>query len=242
MLPTRGDRDKTECDAAVVTTALAQLEQQLLDVDNLISRHPNRQPKAEEGKPGPIRRPKGEHRPLLRSCVFLTYAAWEVYAEDSVVAAVETLTTEGTLRQLPSELKNFVATTNADPWALAGDGWRKATLESVTFRVRGDETSTAAGSFGINSAGPGQLMALHQELFGEKILNRCSWKNKTATKVKQELASLIEVRGSIAHTGKTPGSLNLAGTESWRNFIWTLGQKLDAEIDTLVSRSLALPA
>lgn len=224
-----------------MTTALAKLEQQLQDVDNLIARHPNRQPNAGEGAVGTVRRPPGDQRPLLRSCVLLTYAAWEVYAEDSVVAAVETLTVEGTLKQLPDKLRGFIAGESRDPWVLAGDGWRAATLDAVTRRVRGDETSTGAGKFGINTAGPGQLTSLHEDLFGERLLDNCRWQGMTATKVKKELATLITVRGAIAHTGTTPGSLNLAGTESWRAFVWTLGQKLDAQLDDLVVRRLALP-
>ncbi|WP_448062419.1 hypothetical protein [Cellulomonas hominis] len=217
-----------------MTTALAKLERQLQDVDNLIERHPSRSGPPEDR---PTRRPLGEHGPLLRSCVLLTYAAWEVYAEDSVVAAVKTLVTDGSLGQLPTALRDFVAQ-DADPWSFAGDGWRQVVLDRVILRVRGDETSTSAGTFGINSAGPGQLMKLHEEVFGDRPLNRCSWPGRSTKRVKERLALLVEVRGSIAHTGTTPGNLNLDGTEAWRGFIWRLGEKLDAEIDAIVEGCL----
>lgn len=204
-------------------------------MDNLIERHPNRAGTPEDR---PARRPPGEHSPLLRSCVLLTYAAWEVYAEDSVVAAVESLVTGGDLHQLPTALRDFAAK-GADPWAFAGDGWRQAVLDSVTLRVRGDERSTSAGKFGINSAGPGQLMKLHDEVFGDRPLNRCRWQKMSPASVKNQLALLVEVRGSIAHTGTTPGNLNLSGVESWRSFVWSLGQKLDAQIDAIVAEHLA---
>lgn len=223
------------CHDRNVTSALAKLERQLLDVDNLIERHPSR---AGDPQDRPTRRPPGEHGPLLRSCVLLTYAAWEVYAEDSVVAAVETLVTDGSLDQLPKALRDFAAQ-GADPWTFAGDGWRQAVLSSVILRVRGDETSTSAGTFGINSAGPGQLMKLHGEVLGDRPLNRCRWQGRSSTSVKQHLALLVEVRGSIAHTGTTPGNLNLDGVEAWRSFIWLLGQKLDAQLDAIVAEQLS---
>ena len=222
-----------------MTTALAKLEQQLQDVDNLIARHPNRQPDAGDTDAGIIRRPAGDQKPLLRSCILLTYAAWEVYAEDSVLAAVQAVVEGGTLEQMPASLRDFVAAQlKNDPWLLAGEGWKRAVVKEVTLRVRGDDTDED-GKFGINTAGPGQIGALHDQVLGERLLDECRWGGMSDERARSELARLVRLRGSIAHTGRDQGGLGLNEVESWRTFVWSLGQKLDSLLDDWVARQLA---
>jgi hypothetical protein len=180
-----------------MTPALAALGTALCDVDNLIEHHPK------SAAPG-RGRPAGDEGPLLRSCVLLTYAAWEVYVEDGLIWAVQELADQLVSYQLPETLRTFVAAAVAsDPWKLADEGWRKATVDAVTTRVRGSQED---GSFGVNTAGPRQVIALHDQVLGARLLNECRWQKMPASRVKGELASLVEVRGSIAHTGQCPGS------------------------------------
>lgn len=204
-----------------MTPPLDALERALNDVDSLIGHHP----KATDPPPG---RPTGDHGPLLRSCVVLIYAAWEVYVEESVVWAVDQLAEHTEPDQLPNALREFVAAAYAkDPWQLA-DGWREATVEAVTARVRGDETT---GTSGLNTAGPGQVRRLHGDILGRpELLDHCGWTHYPAGRVKTDLATVIDVRGSIAHTGTTPGNLDLGGVRSWRWFVHTLATTLDGHL------------
>lgn len=205
------------------------------DVDALISLHPNRQPTASVSGAG---RPAGNQSPLFRSCVLLTYAAWEVYAEESALAAVTSVAESATGEQLPESLKTFVTTNLAgNPWVLAGEGWRRVLVEQVTLRVRGDEGNDH-GEFGINTAGPRQVAALHQELFGKRLINDCAWQRADNQWVKAELNKLVRVRGSIAHKGTAPGALNLGGVESWREYVVKLAEVLDKKIDAWVAETL----
>jgi hypothetical protein len=166
-------------------------------------------------------------KPLLRSCVVLTYAAWEVYVEDSMIETAESVAQSSAgPDEVPATLRTFVASWCKDPWRLAGDGWRKTIIEAVTERVRGDGVT----NFGINTAGPKQVTELHRDLLGVELLKDCKWQNMPNAKVKSELAALVQVRGNIVHAGTTPGDLDLKGTRAWRDFVHRLARKLDSQL------------
>ncbi|MEV6377663.1 HEPN domain-containing protein [Micromonospora musae] len=210
-----------------MSKALDRLGVMLGDVDNLLDYHP--------AAKAPVRgRPPGDSKPLLRSCVVLTYAAWEVYVEDSMIEIAESIagSASGAV-EVPAALRAFVASWCKDPWCLAGDGWRKTITDAVTERVRGDEATT----FGINTAGPKQVSDLHRDLLGVELLKQCKWQNMPNAKVRSELAALVKVRGKIVHAGTTPGDLDLKGTRAWRDFIDRLTRTLDGRLsDWLASR------
>ncbi len=215
---------------AAVTPALKALQTALGDVDNLIEHHP----KAADPGRG---RPTTDEGPLLRSCVLLTYAAWEVYVEDGLIWAVEQLAHRSAPDHLPPALRKFVAAAvGADPWQLAGAAWRAATVAAVTARVRGTED---ADSVGVNTAGPGQVIALHDEVLGVRLLNHCRWQKMSTGKVKGELASFVRIRGAIAHTGQPPGPLHLKDVRDWRAFVKRLAETLDRHLEVWVEKYVA---
>ncbi len=205
-----------------MTPALDALQIALLDVDNLIEHHP----KASDPAAG---RPATDEGPLLRGCVLLTYAAWEVYVEDSVIWAVTQVAAEASPDQLPAALRIFVAeAVDKDPWRLAGDGWRDAAIATVTARVRGD---AGGQSFGMNTAGPGQVVTLHKQVLGVSLLDNCRWQKKSTVAVKKDLSEFVGIRGEIAHTGRPPGPLHLKGVRDWRGFVQRLATTLDRHIE-----------
>ncbi len=213
-----------------MTPVLSALTTALCDVDNLIEHHPA------VVDPGQ-RRPDTDEGPLLRSCVLLAYAAWEMYVENGLIWAVEELVGRSSSPdQLPGALRAFVAdVVRSDPWRLAGDAWREATVDAVKARVRG---TGGDGSFGLNTAGPRQVIALHDQVLGARLLDECRWQGKPTSKIKNDLALLISVRGTIAHTGQAPGSLNLAGARSWRDWVQRLAEQLDRQLESWVENHL----
>lgn len=73
----------------------------------------------------------------MRSCVLLAYAAWEVYAEDGVIWAVEQIARRANPHQLPAALRGFVAEkVLKDPWRLAGNSWRETSAGGSQARTR----------------------------------------------------------------------------------------------------------
>lgn len=196
------------------------------DVDNLIEHHPK------STNPG-RGRPSSDEGPLLRSCVLLAYVAWEVYVEDSMVWAVEQLAHRSQPDQLPKALRKFVADISADPWQLAGDAWRQAAVGSIIKRVRGD-----GNGFGVNTAGPHQVIALHKQILGEDLLIKCRWPKMPASRVKEELADLVRIRGEITHTGRPPRQLHLKGVRSWREFVQHLARNIDGRVEFWVTEHI----
>lgn len=212
-----------------MTAALDALTTALGDVDNLIAHHPK------AANPGPGR-PASDEGPLMRSCMLLTYAAWEVFVEDGLIGAAEKLTSScSSPQQLPAALRSFVATSvKEDPWKLAGDGWRKTTVKAVTTHVRGAEDN--GPPFGFNTASPGQITVLHDLVLGIRPLNQCRWSNSPPATVKAGLARFIRIRGEIAHTGRCEGeTLGLRAVHEWRDFIEQLAGHLDHHLDRWVS-------
>ncbi|USC16227.1 HEPN domain-containing protein [Rhodococcus sp. 11-3] len=206
------------------TPALETIERALADVDNLITHHP----KATQPGPG---HPGSDEGPLLRSCILLTYAAWEVYAEDSALWATEEVVKRATTHdQLPNSLRTFVASRSpakSDPWSLAGEDWRQTVVDTVRDRIYG----TGGGSpFGINTAGPNQVKKLHQELFGDHLILKCRWSKASNADVLRRLADLVSIRGTVAHTGRTDGSLSLDNVRKWRTFAKRLAEHLDRHL------------
>lgn len=214
-------------DNQVMTDALEALRTALADVDNLLDHHP-------KSKAPQAGRPATQEGPLLRSCVLLTYAAWEVYVEDSLLWVTGKLCERESPEDIPPSLRDFVAksaSVRADPWLLAGESWRKIILDQVTILVRGAGDGT---SFGMNTASPEKINSLHQKVLGSRPLNACNWQGVSNIKAKAELASFVEIRGSIAHTGKSPGALHLKGTRGWQNFISRLADRLDHELEAIL--------
>ena len=70
---------------------------------------------------------------------------------------------------------------------MAGEAWRPAAVAAIVTRVRGGEDED---SFGVNTAGPRQINALHDQVLGERLLNRCRWQKMPTTRVKQESRQL----------------------------------------------------
>lgn len=206
------------------TPALSNLRAMLDDVDSLLAYHP------EADRPVQATGPDTTGDPLLRSCVSLVYTAWEVYVEESLIWAVGMLVERGDPSKLPDRLRAWVSEKmlgeTPDVWQLAGDGWRAVTMKLVTDHVRGD----GSARYGLNTASPEKVMELHKNLLGKQPLNNISWQGRPNKSVKRELALLVSVRGEIVHKGVTPGTLNLIGTQDWRDFMLRTCVRLDRQI------------
>lgn len=211
----------------MATWALSALETALGDVQNLMDHHP----KAKDPGRG---RPTSDEGPLNRACIVLLYAAWEVYVEDSVIAVVDQLCADAEhADHLPEQLRAFAAERVKDGWRFAGDGWRQAVADMVTEHVRGADDGT---SFGINSAGPKQVLKLHAEVLGVDLLNECRWQGKSAQAIKRDLAALVTQRGEIAHTGRvTKSPLSMQIVRNRRDFVRRLAVALDVQLESWIS-------
>lgn len=202
-----------------MSNALNRLTSQLGDVDNLIDHHSG------TGVPG---RPSADEGPLNRSCVVLTYAAWEVFVEDSLVWAAQSLTDAAQrFGDLPLRSQEFAAENAGGPAALADDGWRAVFVKAVEAATQGDPDDP--NSFGMNTAGPKQIASLHDKILGYRVLDRCAWVGRNNASVKSKLQRLVSDRGSIVHTGTLNG-LSLGKAREYREFVGRLAQNYDSAL------------
>ncbi|UYN83236.1 MAG: hypothetical protein KIT89_11110 [Microcella sp.] len=187
------------------------------DVDNLLMRH--------ESADGKVSFPTKNERPLLRSCMLLMYAAWEVYVEESLVELVEWLATRPAA-ELPQATKDFITSKNKiDPWQLVDGGWRQVLPEVVGTYVRGLDDHPS--SFGLSNANPKGVAELHYSVLGESVLDSVSWHNSTNSTIRTKLMRFVTIRGEIAHTGRTRARLWAQDVKKWREFIPKLVQEMD---------------
>jgi hypothetical protein len=159
-----------------------------------------------------------------------------VYFEDGLIWATGELARRGQPRHLPQALRDYTADFfKDDPWRLAGEGWRTAVVDAVSDKVRGNGST----KFGLNTSGPRTVATVHGLLLGENLLSRCRWQGMSPDKAKRKLAELETVRGSVAHTGRTPGPLNLQGARERRSFVERLATCLDQELVSWAEARLA---
>jgi len=194
----------------------------LADVDNLIGRHP----KIAEPSPG---RPTGDQRPLLRVCMVLLAAAWEVYVEDSILWAVEQLVERCSADQLPASLRALSPrrTRTVDGQthgsSLETDGEQLQNgPSSAKFTVLAN-----TASMDLTPLGQSRLTSFTRRSSGSS----CCQDSTTFENVESELARFLRARGGVAHKGVTPKDLNLAGVYSWRYFIEQLAHELDTYLE-----------
>ncbi|MEV4211172.1 HEPN domain-containing protein [Micromonospora sp. NPDC049662] len=183
------------------TLVFEKLEQ---DVNALLTLHSG------AGSPG---RPKGNNGPLLRSALVVLVTAWENYVEQVLSEAIDhvipTIAADPTL--LSPLLEEAVANKAAKSvWAVIGDGWLDVARKRVSHEI-----------YTLNNAASRQVNDLVKKVLGiENILDAVNWQQYDAAKAQVELTSLVnDIRGEIVHRGTTPGSLHLAGVESWRSFM-----------------------
>lgn len=209
-----------------MSDALDHFEALMSDVDNLIEHHP----KFLEPLQG---RPSADEGPLLRSCIVLIYAAWEVYFEDSLIETAKLLS-ERKRDDIPQKTQDYLAAkVSGDPWRLADDGWRSALVEVVRETVRGREDEQ--GSYGVNTASAKTVSLLQHQILGVSVLDRSTWNARgrnTAKGVKDRLTELVKLRGEIAHTGRPLTTLHLAHVRKWRNFVNRLAHTHDEKLTT----------
>lgn len=161
------------------------------DVDNLLARHANA-----DGKAG---KPSTDEAPLSRAAVLIMYAAWEVYFEESLIEAVDRIASLS-LSLLPQATKDYLKRyVGGDPWALAGDGWRDALREQVALKVRG----ASEGGHGVNDASPAVIISLQESILGTSPFADVRWNNQSPEQIQDRLDAFINLRGEIAHTGRT---------------------------------------
>jgi hypothetical protein len=191
------------------------------DVDYVMSRHPN-----SDGRRG-SQGPDAPAMALGRSAVLLTYAAWEVYCEESLLEIAEWLASRP-LDRLPAATRSFISDkAKSDPWVLE-QGWSAALVELVKRETLGTGQEP---NWGMNNANAAGVIKLQKAILGHAPLKDVRWAHASNDWALAKLERFVRLRGEIAHSGRQKsrlwaGDFNL----DWRVFVEKLTEELDYAI------------
>ncbi len=208
----------------VSSQAAATAQQNLTRVTDILSFH------AKEQQPA-AGAPPARHTSLVLGATALAYAAWESYVEQVAVEVVAFLSAQLSAAQVPTRVRELLAY-EASPWDLTGDGWRREWEQLIHRRAYGDGSST----FGLNTAGPAQVIALF-EAVGLEPFKNVRWQNVTVGAAKNRIAQLVKDRGTVVHTAQLPMNYGLNHVREHRDLVKRLVRKMDSSVS---SQALAL--
>lgn len=224
---------------------IRQLETSLADVEELLSFHE----KADSPKPG---KPSKDHSTLKRSAVVLIYAAWESFFENLIDEVVNALSAQAEITRLPvklqsmllSDLRSLIVGKRASE---AGDSetlravvnydWSARLRVLATEEIYGTSGDTSdENTHGINSADVKSVRRLLQKYCGGDLLGKVAWAGMSNNQVTAKLDKIVQLRGSVAHTGRLPDDfiLKLALVREYVVFVRRLAAKLVAQVDEFV--------
>ena len=137
---------------------------------------------------------------LNKSGIVLLVACWEAFVEDLATVAFEFLFVNATDHTaFPSKVLALASKdvrTSSDArrvWELAGTGWRTV-LQQHKVQVLQEFVGT------LNTPKPEQIDGLFEQLIGLSSLSTAwKWKKTSAASARQRLATLVSLRGDIAH-------------------------------------------
>lgn len=175
--------------------------------------------------------PPGPDRSLVLGAIALLYAAWEAYVELVAVEATAHLSTILEPANVPGSVRTALQA-ETDAWDLVGDGWRQAWRDLVERKALG----TGTNDFGLNTAGPQQVLALYATVGLDPFLE-VSWQNMSNGAVRQRVAALVRDRGTIVHTAQTPAGVGLNSARTYRAFVERVIDRVD---ETLSAQALTL--
>lgn len=165
---------------------------------------------------------------LNKSAILFISAYWEKYIEEMVTEAFEFMLKEcDNPAVFPPKARAIVAKPLREAqdenriWELAGDGW-KTILRKNKQKVLEELVLT------LNTPSYKNIDEVAAKVIGLRSLSSMwKWKSMSAQNAKDRLEKLINVRGSIAHTGSHDSPVRKKDAEDYLNFIEALVSKTD---------------
>ncbi len=111
------------------------------------------------------------------------------------------------------------------PWKLAGDSWKHEVEKAVKGESIGD-----VGTWGLNTANSRNVNELFELVFGDKLLDKCSWKGLSAASNRAYIDQMVKRRGAIVHRGRLDpgdGPLRLGLVRAWADWLGSVATKVD---------------
>lgn len=181
------------------------------------------------GGPGQGRRYKLEV--LNKSSIVLITAIWEAYCEDIAAEALDLLVANvSSAAELPLDLRKRIATElkRADHelavWDLADEGWKDIARSRLA-------ALTAERNRKLNTPKAASIDDLFETAIGLKsISSSWHWHRMTADRAKAKLDKYIELRGAIAHRGKSATSCKKVEAEDFFDLATRLANRTGGKV------------
>ncbi len=192
-------------------------------------------------------RPSKDHSTLKRAAIVLLYAGWESFFENLIEAVAHVHATKGTLATIPESLQivllrdiQRLANTRPDSAkktpsdvlkSVIDFDWPTRLRELAHDELYGRADAEQA-SYGVNSADVQNVNRLLGKYCGDDLFDRVAWAGMSNRQVAAKLNKLVELRGSIAHTGRLPDEtpLTLAAVRNYVDFVEKVADKLIPEV------------
>jgi len=204
--------------------ARAALAANITDVDRLLSLH------SEIGGVAPGRRRGLEV--LNKSAIVLLTSYWESYCEDIAEEGIEHIIKYArSSERLPKGMKKLIAKELKEDknelavWSLADESWRQLLVSRL-------EQYRVARNWNFNTPKPAQVDELFFESLGiEKISDAWAWDKVTATIARNRLKEFVELRGAIAHRGKSDTGVKRLDVTNYLELIKKLAAKTGGKVN-----------
>ena len=173
---------------------------------------------------------------LNKSAIVLITSFWEAYCEDIAAEGLEHIVTHSNdSKVLPKELKKQIAKElNKDPnelaiWELSGEGWRQILKKQL-------ETLKEERNKHLNTPKSTNIDDLFLKAIGiSNISNTWKWvTTMTPVRARKKLDTYVQLRGAIAHRGKTSKSVTKKNVTDYFEFIKKLAARTGGEVNNHV--------
>ncbi|MBV7597132.1 MAE_28990/MAE_18760 family HEPN-like nuclease [Aeromonas sp. sia0103] len=211
------------------------LSENLNDIDKLLELH------ASEGGNGRGRRYDLEV--LNKSAIVLICSYWEAYCEDLAEEALEHILVHSlTSDTLPLEIKKIISkelkkdNNELSVWEVADGKWKQ--YLSARLEALKEERNRR-----LNTPKSSNIDDLFEKSIGLKnISSKWKWAKKlTVEGARDKLDKFIELRGEIAHRGKSANSVKKIQVTDFRQFIENLAAKTGGSVNTHVKSVTGKP-
>ncbi|MCK5172427.1 MAG: hypothetical protein KAR47_03500 [Planctomycetes bacterium] len=208
----------------MASKARAAFDENIKDIDRLMELH------KQQGGTSPGRRYDLEV--LNKSAIVLITSYWEAYCEDIAAEALAHIVKYvKSADSLPKALKKLIAKELEDDknelavWELADDKWKtylQGRLELLQEK-RNRKLNTP------KAANIDQLFTLAVGI--SKISSSWRWAKMAADRAREKLDEFVELRGSIAHRGKSLKSVKKSEVDGYLDFIKKLAAKTGGTVN-----------
>lgn len=184
-------------------------------------------------------KPSQNEQSLYAASIVFSYGIWEDFVERLVIESASELARRIHPSRVPPPVLEILQKKSA--WDLTvHPGWKELWTKYVQEKAVGD----GAQSYGLNTANTKQVAGLFQLVGVEDVFASLpssiipAHQSAALAKPRDAIDKLVELRGSIVHTGSVPDDLRKHHATEWRQFLEALLKEVDKQVRASVKATL----